>query len=121
MNILIVDRNEQMRRAIKSLLADIIDRTYECADKEEAIRFSSVYKPDWILMEVEIEEGSIRESVKQLGALYAPARVMVITNYDDNYSREAARQSGASEYATKNNLIEVRRLLSGYESGPITG
>jgi hypothetical protein len=39
---------------------------------------------------------------------------MVVTNYDDSYSREAARQSGASAYVTKDNLIEVRRLLSAY-------
>lgn len=115
MNILIVDQNRQMRQAIKSLLADIADNIYECSDEEEAIAYSSEYKPDWILTEVKIEEGNILESVKQLESAFTQARVMVITNYDDSYSREAARKSGASEYVTKDNLIEARRILSAYE------
>lgn len=114
MNILIIDQNQQMRQAVKSLLADIAENIYECNDEKEAMAYSSEYKPDWILTEVKIEEGNVLASVKQLEAAFSPARVMVITNYDDQYSREAALNSGASAYVTKDNLIEARRLLSAY-------
>jgi DNA-binding NarL/FixJ family response regulator len=114
MNILVVDQNRQMRQAIKSLLADIADNIYECNDEEEAIACSFEYKPDWVLTEVKIEEGNVLESVKQLESTFSQARIMVITNYDDNYSREAARKSGASAYITKDNLIEARCILSAY-------
>jgi CheY-like chemotaxis protein len=112
MNILIVDQNKQSRQAIKSLLADIADQIYECGDEAEAIAHSAEYKPDWILTEVKINEGRVLESIKQLESTFRQARIMIITNYDDSYSREAARQSGACEYVTKDNLITVRRILS---------
>ncbi len=97
-----------------SLLVDIADSIYECSDEAEAMAYSSEYKPDWILMEIKIVEGNVPESVKQLESAFSQARIMVITNYDDCYSREAARKSGASAYVTKDNLIEARRLLSAY-------
>lgn len=114
MNILVVEKNKLMRQAIRSLLADIADSIYECDDEAEAMAYSAEYKPDWILMEIKIVEGAVPEAVKQLEATFSQARIMVITNYDDSYSREAARKSGASAYVTKDNLIEARRLLSAY-------
>jgi DNA-binding NarL/FixJ family response regulator len=112
MNILVVEPNKPLRQAIKSLLADIADSIYECSDEAEAMASAAAYKPDWILMEIKIAEGHVPSSIKQLAAAFSPARIMVITNYDDSYSREAARKSGASAYVTKDNLIEVRKLLS---------
>jgi hypothetical protein len=38
---------------------------------------------------------------------------MILTSYDDDELREAARSAGACEYVTKQNLLEVRRILGG--------
>ena len=42
------------------------------------------------------------------------AQVVIVTSYDDDLLREEARQAGACGYVLKENLLEVRQLLSAH-------
>ena len=51
-------------------------------------------------------------ATRQLVAAHPEARVIIVTNYDDAGLRESARSAGACEYVVKEELIEIRRILT---------
>ena len=44
------------------------------------------------------------------------ARVVIVSKYDDDQTREAARKAGACGYVLKENLMAIRELVM--ETGP---
>ena len=43
---------------------------------------------------------------------FPEARVVIVTDYDDEPLRQAAREAGACGYVLKENLIALRELIS---------
>ncbi|HYW73031.1 MAG TPA: response regulator transcription factor [Pyrinomonadaceae bacterium] len=115
MNILIVEDNEQMRRTVKSLVKDLVALVFECDDGASALSAYTQHRPDWVLMDIDLPEIDGISATRQIVAAYPEARVMIVTNYDDAYLREAARLAGACEYVFKKDLIEIRRILAAYK------
>ena len=111
MNLLIVEDNDQMRRMIIKLVSDLAEQTYECSDGAEALAAYTLYRPDWVLMDIEMREMDGISATRQIKASYPEAKIMIVTDYDDADLREAARGAGACEYVTKENLLDVRRVL----------
>jgi NarL family two-component system response regulator LiaR len=120
MNLLIVEDNEQMRRMIVNLVRGMAVHTYECSDGIEALQAYTLYRPDWVLMDVKMKEMDGISATRQIKASYPEANIMIITDYDDVDLREAARSAGASEYVTKENLLDVRRVLDSREKRAVT-
>ena len=111
MNLLIVEDNEQMRRMIVKLVRGLAAHTYECSDGVEALAAYTMHRPDWVLMDVKMKEMDGISATRQIKASYPQANIMIVTDYDDADLREAAQKAGASEYVTKENLLDVRRIL----------
>jgi DNA-binding NarL/FixJ family response regulator len=112
MNVLIVEDNEQMRRMVKALVGDLFECIFECGDGAEAVLAYKEHCPDWVLMDIDLPEVDGISATRQIIAADPQAQVMIVTNYDDADLREAARSVGACEYVVKQNLIEIRRILS---------
>lgn len=110
-SILIVDDNAPMRRTIRSFLNDLAAEINECGDGREVLQAYAVYAPDWILMDIAMKETDGLTATRQLLALWPQARVVIVTNYDDEALREAAQQVGVCGYVLKENLLEIRDLL----------
>jgi CheY-like chemotaxis protein len=115
MNLLIVEDNEQMRRMLVKLLGGLAEQTHECADGVEALPAYAMHRPDWVLMDVRMKEMDGISATRQIKASYPDANIMIVTDYDDADLREAARSAGACEYVTKENLLEIRRILGAPE------
>ena len=111
MNLLIVEDNEGMRRMIVKLVRPLAEQTYECSDGVEALPSYTLYRPDWVLMDVKMKGLDGISATRQIKASYPEANIMIVTDYDDADLREAAREAGAREYVTKENLLDVRRVL----------
>ena len=111
MNLLIVEDNDQMRRMIVRLVRGLAEHTYECSDGVEALPAYTIHRPDWVLMDVKMKEMDGITATQQIKASYPEANIMIVTDYDDPDLREAARSAGACEYVTKENLLDVRRIL----------
>ena len=111
MRLLIVEDNQQMRREIKLFVSDLAEEIGECGDGAEALAAYSAQHPDWVLMDIRMEEVDGLTATRQIKAAHPEARIMILTSYDDDALREAAHNAGASEYVTKQNLLEVRRIL----------
>ena len=115
MNLLIVEDNDQMRRMIVKLVRGLAEHTYECSDGVEALPAYTLYRPDWVLMDVKMKVLDGISATRQIRASYPEANIMIVTDYEDPDLREAARKAGAREYVTKENLLDVRRVLVAHE------
>jgi len=111
MRLLIVEDSQQMRREIKLFVSDLAEEIGECGDGAGALAAYSAQHPDWVLMDIRMEEVDGLTATRQIKAAYPEARIVILTGYDDVELREAARSAGACEYVTKQNLLEVRRIL----------
>jgi CheY-like chemotaxis protein len=113
MKILIVEDNPQMRRMIASVISDLAEEIVECGDGAAAIFAYSKHSPDWVLMDIEMPDISGIAATRQIIASFPEARIVIVTNHDYPELRAAARSAGACAYALKDNLLEVREILTG--------
>jgi two-component system response regulator DegU len=97
---------------VKSLIGDMFELIIERGDGAEALPAYTKHGPDWVLMDINLPKVDGISATRQIIAAYPQARIMIVTNYDDTYLREAARSAGACEYVLKQDLIDIRRILS---------
>ncbi len=110
--ILIVEDNPQMRRTLRELLGGVVTDCYECSDGREALVAYQQYRPDWVLMDLKMAGTDGLTATAAICAADPAARILIVTNYDDPALREAARQAGACGFVPKENLLELRALIS---------
>ncbi|MEW6207726.1 MAG: response regulator transcription factor [Acidobacteriota bacterium] len=113
MKILIVEDSEQMRRMIASLIDDIAEEIIECSDGAEAVFAYHRHRPDWVLMDIEMREINGITATRQIIDSFPDARIVIVTNHDYPELRAAARRAGACAYMLKDNLLEIREILTG--------
>jgi CheY-like chemotaxis protein len=111
MKLLIVEDSQQMRQEIKLFVSDLAEEIGECCDGAEALAAYAAHRPDWVLMDIMMEKMDGLTATRQIKTTYPEARIMILTGYDDADLRAAAEGVGACEYVTKENLLELRRIL----------
>ncbi|MEP7336852.1 MAG: response regulator transcription factor [Acidobacteriota bacterium] len=115
MMLLIVDDNAAMRRLMRRLTSDLATRIEECADGAEALAAYEQHhfgEADWVLMDVEMTGMDGLTATRELRAAHPEARVIIVTKHNDEQLREAALRHGACGFVLKENLLELRSLLS---------
>jgi len=113
MTILIVEDNPTIRRLIRRAISDFTDNIFECEDGADALAAYTEHKPDAVLMDVRMPRMDGLAATRQLLRHYPGARIIIVTDYNDDELRSAARQAGACAYALKNNLTELDTVLKG--------
>jgi two-component system response regulator DegU len=114
MRILIVEDNAQMRQMIRAVVSDLAAEVIECADGREAVAAYAARQfggDDWVLMDLQMPGGSGLEATRNIRAAFPDARIIIVTQYDDQHWRGAATAAGASGYLLKENLLELRQIL----------
>ena len=111
MKLLIVDDHAAMRRMIGRVVHDMISDIKECDDGAEALAAYDEYRPDWVLMDIEMNRMDGITATREILLAFPSARVVIVSKHDDQQLREAARQAGACGYVLKENLVAIRELL----------
>jgi CheY-like chemotaxis protein len=114
MKILIVEDNPQMRQMIRAVVADLAEEVSECADGQEAVaayRAQQFSGDDWVLMDLQMPGVGGLEATRRIRAAFPDAQIIIVTQYDDQHWRAAAREAGACGYVLKENLLELRQML----------
>ena len=111
MTILIVEDNATIRRLIRRAISDFADKIFECEDGADALAAYTEHRPDAVLMDVRMPRMDGLAATRQLLRHYPGARILIVTDYNDDELRSAARQAGACGYALKNNLTELDAVL----------
>jgi CheY-like chemotaxis protein len=112
MRVLIAEDNETMREMIKSLLGEPGTDVFECADGDAAVEMYDQLHPDCVLMDVEMEPMDGITATRKIKAAHPEARIVIVTNYGDRRTREAAEKAGADEFVDKENLLDIKDLMA---------
>jgi len=112
MRLLIVDDNAQVRKFLISLLAPVAQEIRECGDGADAAAAYARVKPDWVLMDIKMGDVDGLTATRRIKERFPEAKIIILTNHDDDDLREAAREAGASDYLLKQNLFVLPGILA---------
>ena len=112
MKLLIVEDNAQMRQELATFLGDLAEEIVHCADGAEALEAYTFHKPDWVLMDIVMKEVDGLKATRQIKTSWPSARIVIVTSYDDQELKDAASMAGAFAYVLKENLSDLREILS---------
>ena len=96
---------------IRSVVADLADEVRECADGSEAVLTYQSFCPDWVLMDIKMPRVDGLKAAAAISAASPEARIVMVTNYEGEDLREAARLAGACGFVIKEDLLAIRRIL----------
>jgi len=113
MTVLIVDDHAQVRRIIRSVIADLAMEIRETGTAEEALTLCADSPPDWVLMDIQLPGLDGLAAARVIIATWPAVRVCIVTNYDDLALRATASDAGAAAYVVKENLLVLREILAG--------
>src|SRR6266852_2110723 len=96
--IMIVDDSALIRAIIKEHVRNFMNNQeiYECSDGHEAIDAYRRLHPEWVLMDIKMPRMDGLSAMKSIREQFPCARIIIVTNFDDPYLREAAQKSGAT-------------------------
>jgi CheY-like chemotaxis protein len=112
MTILIVDDNRSMRRILARAVEKSAAKIWECADGKDALAAYIDHSPVVVLMDVQMPGLDGLAATRQIVSFDAAARVVIVTDFDDEELRAAARDAGASGYVLKQDLTALDALLA---------
>ena len=111
MRYMIVDDNAGMRSMIRQFVCTPADAVVECADGPMAVRHYPAFRPDFVLMDVEMAPMDGFETTKQIRSQDPAARVIFITGHDTSAFRTKAQMLNAAGFVPKENLPELISLV----------
>jgi CheY-like chemotaxis protein len=112
MIVLIVDDNAAVRRLIRSVIGSGSLEIHECATAQEAVAAVDAWRPDWVLMDIELAGTDGIAATREITDRWPGSRVCMVTDYDDAVLREAASRAGACAYVVKQDLLGLPAILS---------
>jgi DNA-binding NarL/FixJ family response regulator len=116
MNVLIVEDNSGVRTLLRRALLGAASQVWECHDGADALKAYSSYRPDIVLMDVRMPGMDGLMATRQICQSDPSARVVIVTDYDDEDLRCAALAAGACGYTLKQDLSELIDLLHSLKS-----
>lgn len=107
-NVLIVDDNPDFRKRVRDFLVtcDGCEIVGEASDGEGAISMALELKPNLVLMDVRMGGMNGLSATQRLRDELPEIAIIILSKYDLDEYREAARIRGASGYVVKMNMAE---------------
>jgi two-component system, NarL family, response regulator DevR len=103
LRVMLVDDHEVVRDGVRSLLeaADDIVICAEAASVREAVDEAQRARPDVVVMDVRLADGSGIEATREIRALRPQTQVLMLTSFADDEALFASIMAGASGYVLK--------------------
>jgi DNA-binding NarL/FixJ family response regulator len=111
MTILIVDDNAGMRRILRRALPTTTTAVHECSDGSAALAAYATFRPDVVLMDIRMPIVDGLDATRAIIGVDPNARIVIVTDYDDEQLRVAAAGAGARAYFLKQNLTNLAELI----------
>jgi CheY-like chemotaxis protein len=111
MTFLIVEDNAGIRRILRRILAGTATAIWECADGAEALAAYEEHRPDIVLMDLRMPDVDGLTATRQIRGYDPSARIIVVTDYQDDDMRAAALDAGAREYVLKHEISGLPELV----------
>jgi CheY-like chemotaxis protein len=117
MTVLIVEDNSGVRTLLRRALLGTASRVWECSDGADALQSYTDFHPDVVLMDIRMPRMDGLLATRQIRQSDPLAKVVMVTDYDDEDLRRAASAAGACGYTLKQDLSELVELLRSLEPG----
>jgi CheY-like chemotaxis protein len=111
MKYMIVDDNAGMREMIRESVCSENDTVLECSDGSEAVSAYAVFRPDVVLMDVEMKEMDGFTATENIFKQNPGAKIIFITSHNTSAFRMKAKMLKAAGFVTKENLSELASLI----------
>lgn len=114
MKVMIVEDNRKMRQFIKAFILkrlEEVDTIYECDCENAAIAEYHRLHPEWVVMDIKLESGDGISASQKILTADPNAHIVILTDYDEPYYRDAARQAGVKAFVMKEDLYELPGIL----------
>lgn len=118
--VLIVDDHPLFRSGMRALLAADTGTEVdgEATTAEEAVSLTTQLRPDVVLMDLQLPDGSGIEATRQILSSNPKMHILVVTMFEDDYSVFTAIRAGARGYVLKGaNPEEVLRAIRPVHDG----
>ena len=122
LRVMLVDDHEIVRDGIRAMLdtQDDIVVTAEAGSVREAIDEAARTRPDVVVMDVRLTDGSGIEATREIRAAHPETRVLMLTSFADDEALFASIMAGASGYVLKqvksDALLRAIRTVGGGDS-----
>lgn len=123
--ILIVDDHPALRLALRAQLSQLlgVKRIHEADNGQAAIDAVRQFKPDLVILDLDIPRMSGLDAVPRMRALHPPVRVLVLTAQDPVPFAARAFQAGAHGFVSKTQELDaivrcVESVLGGFTVFP---
>jgi two-component system response regulator DegU len=108
--ILIVDDSARVREAIRTIVDNPGYQYFECDNGSKVLDLYREIRPDWVLMDIKMPGINGIQATRDVKAEFPDARIVIVTNFDDEEFRDAADEVGARAYILKEDLIQLRDI-----------
>ena len=108
---MIVDDSAEMRTLIRSLLKSVAREFVECAGGEAAVTRFATERPDWTLMDIVMPGVDGLTATRRIKAQFPEARILVMTQHDNRMLRNLAREAGATDFLSKEELTRLEGII----------
>src|SRR6266480_1262982 len=122
LRVMLVDDHEIVRDGIRAMLdvEDDVLVTTEAASVREAVDEADRTRPDVIVMDVRLSDGSGIEATREIRAKHPNTKVLMLTSFADDEALFASIMAGASGYVLKQvrsgDLLRAIRAVGAGES-----
>jgi two-component system, NarL family, response regulator DevR len=101
--VMIVDDHEVVRRGLRAMLEAAGDVVVagEAARVQEAVEVAESVRPDVVVMDVRLEDGSGIEATREIRAARPDTKVVMLTSFADDEALFSSIMAGASGYVLK--------------------
>jgi len=86
----------------------------ECEDGTEAVAAYNENHPDWVVMDIKMKRMDGIEATSKIVAAVPGAKIIVISQFNDESTIAAAKHAGAIEFISKENLSNVIEFINNH-------
>jgi CheY-like chemotaxis protein len=111
MTILIVEDHEAVRKLLRRQVAELASEVFESDNGTDALGVYALRQPDVVLMDIQMPGLDGFEATRRIKNTFADAKVIFVSDCDQNEFRVAAIEAGACGYVTKTDLGQLKELI----------
>ena len=114
MKLMIVDDHEGMRQLLKSMILSHFKDSIgiiECENGEQAIEKFKLFKPDLVLMDIEMGELDGFQTTEMIHSTNPEAKIVFVSSNDSLEFRNKAKKLKALDFVSKETLFDIFEVI----------
>ena len=104
---LIADDNRSVRKMAQTILSASQNTFIECTNGNEAVEKYARYRPDWVIMDIEMDFLDGIAASRKIIRSFPKANIVMLTQYNDPHLKKAALEAGVKAYLLKDDITQL--------------